>query len=190
MTDHTPEPWNFEGDIVSGPPLPHAHDPQAQYYDPASVVAILPANYGGAYRYYSPAQRDVNGRTVAAAPAMLRVTRMVAGLLEDPAALQGTDLAVIATLCRDLLQRHAIASTTATPGRDAGYTFDGEPITLDAFLAANPDLDTAEVHAALALRPGMEMRFGGGASAVTVLQRELPAGEPDEGASAPAHPTP
>jgi hypothetical protein len=29
----------------------------------------------------------------------------------------------------------------------------------------------------------MEMRFGGGASAVTVLRRELPAGGPDEGAT-------
>jgi hypothetical protein len=76
----TPPPWLFDGETVTGPPQPHPHDPHALVYSPAEVVAHMPANFGGAYRYYSPAQREANGRLVEAAWEMLELVAAVAAL--------------------------------------------------------------------------------------------------------------
>lgn len=72
----TPPPWHFDGETITGPPLPHPHDPQSRVYAEATILAHLPANFGGGFRYYPPAQRDANGRMFAAAWAMLEVLRV------------------------------------------------------------------------------------------------------------------
>lgn len=59
------------------------------------------------------------------------------------------------------------------------YALDGEPTTLDDFLAANVgELDAEEIRRAVGLEPGESMTFGGGAAAVFTLTRLTDA--PDE----------
>lgn len=101
----TPPPWHFTGDELTGPPGPHPHDAN-QVYAPATIVAHLPANFHGAYRYYPPGQRDANGRMLAAAWDMLRFLHEVAAfhadLPTDPAA------AAVSARAREVLIRHGL----------------------------------------------------------------------------------
>jgi len=101
----TPPPWLFTGDELTGPPRAHPHDAN-QVYAPATIVAHLPANFGGAYRYYPPGQRDANGRMLAASWDMLRFVHDLAALHAeaptDPAA------APVAARARELLIRHGL----------------------------------------------------------------------------------
>jgi hypothetical protein len=54
------------------------------------------------------------------------------------------------------------------------YTLNGVEVTLAEFLAENPDLEPEEAQAVRGLNPGEEMSFGGGASGLFILRRELP----------------
>ena len=105
----TPPPWVFTGDSLTGPPAPHPHDAN-QVYAPAMIVAHLPANFHGAYRYYPPGQRDANGRMLAAAWDMLRFLHEVAALASTPAS--------------------ATAATYQCQRRGCGAVY---PITADAY---------------------------------------------------------
>lgn len=55
---------------------------------------------------------------------------------------------------------------------DATYELDGEPVTLETFLAANAEtLSKDELHEIMHLSPGDSWTFGGGAWAVATLTR-------------------
>jgi hypothetical protein len=113
----TPPPWRFEGDSLTGPPSPQPHDPQSRVYSPATIVAHLPANFGGAYRYYPPAMRDANGRMLAAAWDMLRFLRDVAALPGVAAIDPGA--AAVAARAREILSRHGDGTAAVTS--EAGH---------------------------------------------------------------------
>ena len=55
---------------------------------------------------------------------------------------------------------------------EAVFTLDGEPLEDIREFVRDNGLDEAEEAAVYALRPGDEMRFGGGAAAEFVLRRE------------------
>jgi hypothetical protein len=100
----TPPPWRFADDTLSGPPRAHPQAPQSRVYSPATIVAHLPANFGGAYRYYPPGQRDANGRMLAATWDMLVFVHEVASLPGEAP----TDPAEVAARARDVLSRHGL----------------------------------------------------------------------------------
>src|SRR5215216_5525523 len=106
MSEPTPPPWRFEDHVVTGPPLYHPHDPDGRVFPPATIVAHLPANFGGVFRYYPPEQRDANGRLIQAGHDMLQAIRDFARLPDDSPPLT---IAQIAARCRAILSHHGFA---------------------------------------------------------------------------------
>jgi hypothetical protein len=118
MNEPTPPPWTFDGHAVTGPKQFHPHDPQGLVYAPATIVAILPANYGGAFSYYPPEERDANGRLIQAAHDMLQAVREFARADANPS----LDLAQVAERARALLARHGFALDPALPTESTDAT--------------------------------------------------------------------